>query len=374
MNRFRDLNAILKRISLYDLRSYLERVGWRRIAEPNNKWQVFRLETSLSNKLELILPVEERFTDTKERIGHAVLAISQIEERPSVDVCADIVGTNSDSILVRLQVPEAATSLPIAEASRHVKAIKNLLLYSACSELQARPYYENPLPSSLELITGFEFCHTFSGSFGFEVTSTVSKPKQTSDLFDAPIHRRMVERIAKGLLLLEKSIEGDDPDMLISSYESALNARMCDAIADIGLEGQIAFRFGIDWASSFSPSEEVSLFKEQLIGEPQVNMLKFVSEQLKIVEPHLEQIHGQVVNLHCTTNPIEGNAKRTVSVKVDHKPYGTIEVKMTLGPEFYLLAIEAHSKGKQLTAIGQLQRKGNSWTLESITSLEVLGI
>lgn len=374
MNRFRDLSALLVRISLYDLRSYLERAGWIRVIAPNNKWQVFRLDNNQSNKLELILPVDAHFTDTNERIEHAVLAISQIEERPATDVCADIVGTNTDSLLVRLQVPGAATSIPIAEASRHVKAIKNLLLYSACSELQAKPHYEQPLPSSLELMTGFEFCHTFSGSFGFEVSSSVSKPKQTDDLFDAPIHRKMVERIAKGLLLLDESIKNDDPGMLIASYEFALNARMCDAIADIGLEGQISFNLGIDWASSFSPSKDVSSFKEQFIGEPQVNMLKFVSEQLKIVEPHLEQVQGQVVNLHCTSNPVEGHARRTVAVKVDHNLYGTIEVKMTLGPEFYLLAIDAHSKGKRLTAIGQLQRKGNSWTQESITSLAVMDV
>ena len=371
MNRFRDQSNLLGRISLFDLRSYLERMGWRRTTTQNNKWQIFRLQVDSPNPLELVLPAADRFPDTRVRIDQAVLSISQVEERPIADVCADIVGSNTDSLLIRLRVSNDATSIPIADASKHVKAMRNLLLYSACSEIDAKPHYEQPLPNALDLLSSFEFCHTFSGSFGFEVSNTITKPKQVDDLFDAPIGRKMVERIARGVLLLEASVKREEPNVLIEAYESALNARMCDAMADIGLDGQVAFDLGIDWASSVTPPEDVVLFKERFIGEPQINMLRFVSEQLKIVTPSFDRVVGYVVNLHCATNPGDGHARRTVAVKVEHNLHGMIEVKMSLGPEFYLRSIDAHSKGKRLAASGQLQRKGNTWSLESISSVDV---
>lgn len=246
MNRFRDQSNLLGRISLYDLRSYLERMGWRRTTTKNNKWQIFRLQVDSPNPLELVLPAADRLTDTRARIDQAVLSIGQVEERPISDVCADIIGSNTDSLLIRLQVSNDATSIPIADATKHVKAMRNLLLYSACSEIDAKPHYEQPLPNTLDLLSGFEFCHTFSGSFSFEVSNTITKPKQVDDLFDAPIRRKMVERIARGVLLLEASVKREEPNVLIEAYESALNARMCDAMADIGLDGQVAFDLGIN--------------------------------------------------------------------------------------------------------------------------------
>lgn len=372
MNRFRDQSTLLDRISLYDLRSYLERSGWRRTTAQNNKWQIFRLQNDSPNPLELVLPSDERFTDARARIVQAVSTIGQIEERLASEVSADIVGVNTDSLLIRLRVSNEAASIPVADASRHVKAMRNLLLYSACSELDAKPHYEQPLPNANNLLSGFEFCHTFRGSFGFEVANVITKPKQVDDLFDPPIRRKMVERIARGLLLLDDAISREEPNLLIEAYESALNARMCDAMADIGLDGSVTFDFGIDWASSVTPSEDVALFRERFIGESQVNMLRYVSEQMKIVKPSPDRVVGHVVNLHCATNPGDGHARRTVAIRVEHALHGAIEVTMSLGPEFYLLSIDAHSKGKQLVAIGQLQRKGNTWSLEAISSVDVL--
>lgn len=374
MNRFRDQSALIDRVSLYDLRSYLEKTGWLRTISENGKWQIFSLGRDTKSSLELILPVSDNFSDIHERIFQTISSISQIEDRGTADVCSDIVGTNTDSLLIRLEVDDGISSIPIENASKHVKAIRNLLLYSACSEIDSRSHFEQPLPPSHEFLSGFEFCHTFRGSFGFEVSNIVAKQFQTEELFDRPINRRIVERIARGLLLLEDAVKRDDPEILIRSYRSALNSRMCDAISDIGIDGRFAYKLGIDWASTIKPSEDVSLFKEQKILEHHVRVLNHASEQLKIVKPQLVGIVGYVVNLHCATNPEEGHARRSVAIKVDHLTHGMIEVKLSLDSALYLRCIEAHSKGKRLSACGQLQRKGNTWSLESISSLNILEI
>ena len=125
--------------------------------------------------------------------------------------------------------------MPIDDASKHIKAIRNLFLYSGCSEIKKSPHFEQPLPAAQEFLGNFEFCHTFRGSFGFEVSSTIIKEQEDRDLFEPPVNRRIVERIARGLVVLDSAVRCDDPDIMISSYEKALNARMCDALAQIGL-------------------------------------------------------------------------------------------------------------------------------------------
>lgn len=372
MNRMsQDFSTLVNRVKLYDLQFYLTKNGWSRIALDRKKSQLFLLRGDGYDDLRIMLPATDKFIDSKDRLTQAIEALSQIEGRPALDICMDLLTTTSDSLRVRLQIPDANTSIPIENASRHVKSIKNLLLYSACSEIKTLPHFEHPIPAAQGVLSNFEFCHTFQGSFGFEISSTVARKNVTADLFETPKNRKVVERIARGLITLEKAVSAEDPDILIKSYETAMNARMCDAIAQIGLGGEFNFGIDIDWASTVTPAEDVSEFKSQFIGGVQVSMLNYVSEKLKLIEPERKSISGLVVNLHCSTNPSDGAARRIVAVKTDDSQYGLIEVQLALGPDMYQLALNAHSEGKKLFASGQLQRIGNTWSLDAISSINV---
>lgn len=365
-----DMSKSIGRIRLFDLQNYLYRKGWKRFATNGDKWHIFRLDAGSDHPLELVLPGSESFVDFKTRILQSIEALSQIEEKAASDIFAELIVENSDSVKLRLQVPDSVNSLPIADASKHIKAIRNLFLYSGCSEIKNNPHFEQPLPAAQEYLSNFEFCHTFRGSFGFEISSTIIKEKEARDLFALPVNRKIVERIARGLVALDRAVRSDDPDLLIGSYSSALNARMCDALTQIGLGGELSFGVDIDWATILKPSEDVSTFRSLTIGEVQINMLNYVSEKLKIIEPTAQVITGRVVNLHCVANPSEGHARRSVAIKVDHSDHGQIEVRLALGPDSYLRALKAHSEGKELVASGQLQRKGNTWSLDAITSIQ----
>lgn len=356
-----------RRVTLTDLKVYLEQAGWRRLPSRESRWTTYELTAEGARGVELLLPADEGYKDASDRIQDAVVALSQIENRDQIAVARDLLSVNADSIAFRLEIAQDAESIPIADAARHVRAIRNLLQFGYCSELEPRRHYEEPIPAAIGLLQNFNFCHTFRGSFGFEVTNAIVKPQTTSDLFAVPTQRKVLERIARGAVLLEAAVSQDNPRILIDSFETALNARMCDALSEIGLDGQIQFDLDFTWARAIAPAQDVSSVKTFRIAEPQVQILRFASEQLKIVEPRPDRIVGQVVNLHCVTDPADGSARRTIALKVSHADFGNIEVKLALGPEAYLVAIDAHAKGQKLVATGQLQRKGNTWTLEAIT-------
>lgn len=360
-----------RRVTLSDLKLYLDQAGWRRLPAGNSRWVTYELTAEGAQGVELLLPSGDSYVDVAERIQDALAVLSQIENRDQVSVARDLLAVNADSISFRLEVAKDSESIPVADAARHVKAIRNLLQFAYCSELEPRRHFEDPIPAAVGMLQNFNFCHTFRGSFGFEITNAIARPNKTGDLFTSPTQRRVVERIARGAILLESAVAEDNPDILINSYESALNARMCDALSEVGLDGQINFDLDFMWARVLDPAHDVKDASTFRIAEPQVQVLRFASEQLKIVEPRPDRIVGQVVNLHCVTDPADGSARRTIALKVLHAEFGNIEVKLSLGPEAYLVAIDAHSKGHKLVATGQLQRKGSTWSLEAVTLLDV---
>lgn len=360
-----------RRVALADLKLYLEQSGWRRLPSQESRWITYELTTDGAHGVELLLPAEDGYLDAADRIQDALAAISQIEDRDQVSVARDLLSVNADSIAFRLEVANNSDSIPIADAARHVKAIRNLLQFGYCSELEPRRHFEEPIPAAVGMLQNFSFCHTFRGSFGFEVTNAIARTQKTGDLFSPPTQRKVVERIARGAVLLESAVAAEDPKILIGAYQTALNARMCDALSEIGLDGQIRFDLDFTWARVLDPAQDVKNASTFRIAEPQVQILRFASEQLKIVEPRADRIVGQVVNLHCVTDPADGSARRTIALKVSHAEFGNVEVKLALGPEAYLVAIEAHSKGQKLIATGQLQRKGSTWSLEAVTVVDV---
>ena len=284
MSRNSDLNLLLDRIRLYDLEIYLEKLRWSVAHSKNGKWKKYRLDDGA--QLELIIPENENLVDAKMRISQIIEALSQIYDVNQRKICADIIGTSSDSLLIHLNIERHKSTIPLESVPKHVTALKNLILYSACSEIEALPFFERPPSKADGMLGGFEFCHTFAGSFGFEVSATIVKPQETQDFFGSP-SRRIVERIARGVKLLDMAVANDDPNILADNFKVAMNARMCDALADIGLEGKTNFDIEVEWASMLEPAPELKEMGLILINEPKINMLKFVSSFLYFLEANI---------------------------------------------------------------------------------------
>lgn len=356
-------------VPLSALREYLQLHGWVSTSVKSNRWELFRRIQGKGEGIELILPVSETKTDAKARISAAISVLAQLEERKTKDVFLEISGSNTDSIMFKLLVnSRAAEFIPLDVATRNVKAMRNLLLYGACSEIEAQAHFEQPLPAAHGIIQNFNFCHTFRGSFGFEVSSRIASENLTPDLFEAPIRRRIVERFTRGMLLLEKAVESDSPELIVSTFNEGLNARMCDSLISLAGDDRSPYEVDVRWGQIMKPAPDVAHFSPILVSETSIEVLTTASEALKRVDPYPETLRGLVVNLHCARNPLEGSARRTIEIKSLHPQRGTLLVRMSLDSLFYSIAIDAHAKGIEVVATGNLQRSGNTWTLDPIAS------
>lgn len=364
---------IVRGVSLYDLKSFLKSKGWQEISHPNRKLSVFRGPMGDSGSpLEVFIPSSDKFEDLTRRIYDVFLLLSNLYEIEPVNLSSILKGLNLDKFLVRIAPNDNSLfSIPLELAKKEVNGLRNLFVYSACSEKMPLPHHESPFAIGYKMAEKIRFGHTFEGSFGFTVESPVVEEFKQQDMFAPPIERRIMERVVRGIQKTNEAILAKNPDLIVADYRQGLNSRMCEAIVEIGELVKTPVELSVQWASNLTPTEDVSNFKPQILNEEAISYLKYSAEKLKEVAPQKSTLLGKVVNLH-SNDPISEDGKRTIILKHYHEDYGNIDVKIELGINQYLQAIEAHKSRELLEVHGLLERKGTVWQLEAVSGLKII--
>ena len=360
-------------VSLFDLKSFLKSKGWKEAFHTNKKLTVFHGPRSDSGvPLEIFLPSTDTYSDLRHRMHDAFMLLSNLYELEPSRLHDLLSCLNHDKFLVRVAPNDhSLNSIPLELAKKEVTGLRNLFLYSACSEQQAIPHHEQPLPLGYKITKKCRFGHTFHGSFGFSVESPIMEESKQLDLFSPPLERRVVERIVRGILNINKAIHEDNPDIIVDNFKTGLNSRMCEALIDMKEELETPVELSVRWASVLPPSNDTSDFKPSLIGDNEISYLKYAAEKLKEVSPERTIIIGMVVNLH-SNDPISTDGKRSIILKYQHEGYGSIDVKIELGVDQYRQAIEAHKSKALLEVKGLLERKGTVWQLVAAIDLNII--
>jgi hypothetical protein len=364
---------LIKGILLYDLKSFLRSKGWREAPHPNRKLSVFHGPKNDSGvPLELLLPSSENFEDLPKRIYDVFSLLSNLYEVEPSKLSDILKCLNRDKFFVRISPNDNFPfSIPLELAKKEVNGIRNLFVYSACSERNALPHHEHPLAAGYQMAEKIRFGHTFHGSFGFSVESPVVEEFKQQDMFSPPIERRIMERIVRGIQYTNEAVNKKDPEILVTNYRYGFNSRMCEAIVEMGEVLETPVELSVQWASNLPASQDVLDFKSKSFGDDEISYLKYAAEKLKEVSPEKTIITGMVVNLH-SNDPISEDGKRTIILKHYHEDYGSIDVKIELGISQYLQAIEAHKSRALLEVQGLLERKGTVWQLEAVSDLKIL--
>lgn len=369
MSKQNSSKDIIKGITLFDIKSYLKSRGWIESDHRNTKLSVLQgPKNDFGKPVELLLPRYDTFLDVSARIRDAFRLISNLYEIGPVKLAEKLKGLNRDMFFVRLTArDQILDSIPLNLAKKEVNGIRNLFVYSACSEKKPLPHYETPLDIGQDVVKKIRFGHTFQGSFGFAVETPVIAEFKQQDLFDQPLERRVVERVVRGLQHMRVAKEKNDPDIMVSSYEKGFNSKMCDAIIEMGESLETPVEFSVQWATNLPPAIDVVDFEPYLLDENSISYLKYASERLKEIPPTDITIVGKVTTLQ-SNDPADEQGKRIVIIKYRHEDYGLINVKINLGVNQYLNAIEAHKSRATIEITGKLKRKGNVWSLVAISS------
>ncbi|HKX07780.1 MAG TPA: hypothetical protein VJN67_06275, partial [Stellaceae bacterium] len=84
---------------------------------------------------------------------------------------------------------------------------------------------------------------------------------------------------------------------------------------------------------------------------------------------------GRIVRLESRSDPsdlLHPVGAREVVVQWLHSDFGDISVRVTLPPDKYLLAVDAHRNGQRISVTGKIERLGRLWKLLQPRDVAVL--
>lgn len=364
----------LDELDLGDLRTYVEKAGWKELSYPSDRLRVFEgPENDDGRPIILSIPTKRGLRDTNERLLDAINLLSAVEETSPSVVVQKIRSQSLDTI--RLRLPIGSNSFPSVETiSSIMHGWRDLIAYSACMEEEEKPYFATPRPIGKRQAEQFEFGHTFRGSFGLTIESRVSEKTQEGQ--SLPVERRVIERITRGLLSVRDAEQKRDSKIISNNFRLGLNANMCSALLEViqGLQ-ETELEYTVNWSPRWKPSSDVqqldSFFLEKryllYIQQAERALKKDTAPLAALTTDTLTEgpvvIQGPVIELN-SDNP----ERRKITVKWEEG--GRVTVPLDL--EDYQFACDAHRNGHSISISGKLKKVRKSWTLEDPHDLKEL--
>lgn len=361
-----------ERVPLNSLKRYLVAAGWRRRTLPSGV-EVFANGPE-GNSIEIVLPETSVDDDLPERITIAIRTLSAVERLPPDAIISAIRAISYD--LVHSRLPDSAIrhdTIKLGTAEEFIKRMVKILAASAHSELHDGPYFLRLNGIAQRYADECRFGHTFRGSFGFTVESPVGPntlEPVVGEIPTPPLERRAIRRLARGLRTVREAISVDDPTQIIGGYSTGLNANACEelaALVELPQGGGLSFEivFSPEWGFPPDIGATCAVDFKQAQG---VEVIRAAAQALRAVnDGKLRTIVGKVTTLRSRENPSDLfsiSGSQDVIVEWVSDEFGSKNVRVSLGPEEYLQAVEAHKAGQAVSVEGELEQ-ARQWRLEN---------
>lgn len=373
------MDQLLKAVDVEaNLVPYLKFSGWEMVDALNRHWIVMHGEQDADNEpFEIVFPREK---STEKRIAYvskAVELLGALKSEPVQLVAQRIINYDRDMLYIRNTETEDENAIALNLAVAQIRNLKKTIEYSACSEREARPFFATPLSIAHWATQEYLFGHTFAGSFGF----TVEAPRlpdppqfiqQRLDLGDnfpetstyTPLERRVMERIARGLITAKKAEESRDYSLLLKDYTGGFNSNMCTSVVGISPEKRSTIEFRIAWSPKIKPPDDVVQIPSIRLRQDGYENLEYAAKELKTIKPEIVTITGKVRALTSSDNPLSSGTHRAIIIRGYYADLKRpIDILVELDRDDYEKANKAHIEWLTVEVNGILVRSGATWRL-----------
>lgn len=336
--------------------SYLKSEGWDLVSN-NDRWYVFEgYENIDGDSFEIILSKNVSSPDFRLYIQQTLDILASLTNKTPEIIAAEILRYDRDIFDSRITENADSSSTPLRLAFTAISGLKQLFVSATASEEKdSQPYYSNIGANSSKILDEVRFGHTFSGSFGFSVESPVKTPR---DMFKPPLERRVMERIAKGLVATDKAAKMQNVRPLVDGYETGFSANMCEAILSMSNDHSIPIEYSIRWSNKDieKVAEEAKEFNSLYMRQHHFERLLEASEQLRHIRPEFVTVEGNIVNLRSPSDPqSEESVERKIRIKWEPAGKDSRTVEVILEREEYLEAISAHRNNRWISVKGYIR-------------------
>ena len=380
-------------VTVAELVTYLSGTNWSAVSHPNDRFRVFAgHRDDAGNPIELVLPASDAFEDASKMIESVLRTLSMKEVTTIDDIVGQIKFLTTDRFQKRLLVDDArGISLPLSLACEAIASLRDLLQNAAMQEEEPKQYHERQTQAGADYVEQCRFGHTFRASFGFVVLSPVptkraaSRAEQSEDLFqedeklappEIPKTRRIIERLARGLSLVQASVKSNDIAPLIEKVNEGMDGRCLETIvAMIERVGPVDIEYSLAWSPELALSPEVRKFEPVRLGMEALPPLKEAVQELKPKgdKPRPEMVIGRVVDLYSRFAPFEHREEaRVIRILWERRGAKDVEVEVRVSAEDFEKAYAAMGKGKRVKVHGTLNHpRGGSYSVSEPGPLEV---
>ena len=366
----------IETLSVEDILYYFASIGWVPTEHRNSRiWALRSSESTSSSRVDFIVPRSRDSVDFVPRVSESIESLGELMGLDPVEIIRRIVEVRLDVICARvISIDTARQSLPLDAASVIVNSLTSLMVYGASGECSALPFFKKPVKLASKHAHQCRFGHTFDGSFGFTIESPV-QPSAQSLIPDhpasPPFERRVVERIYRGLELLESAVKSDSARAVVEGFESGFNANMCDALLHLRAKTpDLTMDCSVRWSPTV-PRPKGESSRTIHLGEQAFSILERASKDLRQLESAIPvTIEGRVVMLKSDSPPWEDEVANPHTVVIAWLgPEGTkVKTRVILQPNEYLLACNAHTKASNVAVDGLLEKRGNVSRLSNPTN------
>ncbi len=359
-------------IALNNIIEYLDIFNWKNSYEKNDRWLVFTRKYG-NDLFEIIFPKNINSNDMNLYMYKAINTLSNLDDIDPVKVVEKISNVDNDVLKIRNIKTDSETKLTIKLASIQMNKLKSLIAFSACSEQNPKPYFNNSQNSryAKEMIEHYKFSHTFKGSFGFSIESHLINKSQQVQLFDSneeyvivPLERRVMERIVRGLIITFEAVNKNDLSVLIDKYPSGFNSNMCRSILKIS-DRHKEIEYEILWSPKIRLSEDIISLNDFLLNEKHYEYLDKAARELCNVEPpKIIEMIGHVYGVSSKGDPLKfDSTPRFVIVRWENREGKPIDVLIELNKNDYIKASQSHLEWNLISVKGSIQKVGQRWQL-----------
>ena len=379
MNSF--LMKNLSGITSASIEKYLLFTGWvKDDTFRNHRMWVFK--SKIDPAFTLAVPASERATDFYPRVYSLIQTLSTINEKTEQEIIDSLKSAYTDRLQFRIITEDSKDGkIPLDYAARCLDGLKDLILYAACAEENAKPICARTYNSAKRSLERFQFGQTQIGSFIINVDVQVAdEENEQLYLIDAapspeesPEHR-IIKRIGTAISQIDSvaSRRVKVGDLIEDAYVDGITANMCDALSKLKPEsaGDITVETSIYYAEAITQTVEPP--KVCTFDNIHFAFIDEISKRYKdctLVED--VTLEGTIKMLSKSTPNDGDEAENTVRLltKIDGQMRS---ITLHLTPDNHTLACDAYRDDNEVRVSGTIDKSGKYWFFTEVSEFTVI--
>ena len=196
----------LSGITSASIEKYLLFTGWVR-DDTFNSTRMWVFKSKSDPEFKIAVPASEKATDFYPQVYNLIQTLSVVDGKTEQEIIDSLKSAYTDRLQFRIITEESqGGKLPLDYAARCLEGLKDLVLYAACAEENAKPICARTYNSAKRALEKFQFGQTQIGSFIINIDVQVAD-EENEQLYlidagappDEPPEHKIIKRIGTAI-------------------------------------------------------------------------------------------------------------------------------------------------------------------------------